>query len=245
MADPDRRRFLLAAGLTAGCAVGGLPLTAAARPPQPPEHVDLALVLAADCSGSVSSEEYRLQQQGYADAFRQSEVIRAIRSGIHGAIGVCYFQWSGYSLQNVIVPWAVLRSDSSIATFATALQHAERQLNSGGTAPAGAMALGRALLDDLPWTPLRKVIDISGDGRTNTGPAPDTDRAETLARGITINGLPIQNQEPQLDEYYREHVIGGPGAFLVPAHDFHAFSEAVRRKLVQEIAGLPDRGRAG
>src|SRR3546814_5444860 len=103
----------------------------------------------------------------------------------------------------MVIPWAMLRSESSIATFATALQHAERQLHSGGTAPAGAMALGRALLDELPWTPMRKVIDISGDGRTNTGPLPEPDRAETLARGITINGLPIQNQEPEIG---RAHV---------------------------------------
>ena len=241
MADPDRRHFLIAAGMTAGWAVGAAPFTASAQQSQTPgrQQVDLALVLAADCSGSVSNEEYALQQQGYADAFRQREVIKAIRSGIHGTIAVCYFQWSGYSLQTPIIPWAALRSDESIATFATALQHAERRLYSGGTAPGGAMAFGRMLLDDMPWTAARKVIDISGDGRTNTGPSPEQDRAAALARGITINGLPIENQEPDLEEYYRQHVIGGPGAFLVPARDFEAFKEAIRRKLVQEIAGIP------
>jgi hypothetical protein len=240
MAYPDRRNFLIAAGMTAGWAASGVPFAADAQSSQSLEkqQVDLALVLAADCSGSVSSEEYTLQQQGYADAFRQREVIKAIRSGIHGRIAACYFQWSGYSLQQLIVPWAVLRSDDSISTFATALQHAERRLYSGGTAPGGAIAFGGRLLDNLPWIALRKVIDISGDGRTNTGPSPDQDRAEVLARGVTINGLPIENQEPDLEEYYRLHVIGGPGAFLVPARDFEAFKEAVRRKLVQEIAGL-------
>lgn len=255
MASPDRRHFLIAAGIAAGWAAGTAPFAADAQrdtqrqaQPQSPgrQQVDLALVLAADCSGSVSNEEYTLQQQGYADAFRQREVIKAIRSGIHGTIAACYFQWSGYSLQTLIIPWAALRSDESIATFATALQHAERRLYSGGTAPGGAMAFGRTLLEDVPWTPLRKVIDISGDGRTNTGPSPEQDRAAVLAQGITINGLPIENQEPDLEEYYRQHVIGGPGAFLVPARDFDAFKEAVRRKLVQEIAGLsPDGGRSG
>lgn len=248
MADPNRRRFLITTGMATGWAAIAAPLPIVAQPSKEPgnRQVDLALVLAADCSGSVSNEEYALQQQGYADAFRQREVIKAIRSGVHGSIAACYFQWSGYSLQTLIVPWAILRSDDSIATFATALQHAERRLYSGGTAPAGAMAYGRSLLDSLPWTALRKVLDISGDGRTNTGPSTDEDRAETLARGVTINGLPIENQEPDLEEYYRRHVIGGPGAFLVPARDFEDFKEAVRRKLVQEIAGLsPDGGQAG
>lgn len=237
MAGPNRRRFLITTGALLGAA--GTALSAAGQPRrnQPGDRVDLALALAADCSGSVSSEEYTLQQEGYADAFRQREVIKAIRSGVSGAIAVCYFQWSGYSLQQLIVPWAILRSDESIATFANALQQAERRLYSGGTAPAGAIAFGHKLLKAVPRPALRQVIDISGDGRTNTGPSPEEDRAEALASGITINGLPIENQEPNLEEYYRDHIIGGPGAFLVPARDFNAFREAVRRKLVQEIAG--------
>src|SRR5690606_9553208 len=232
MTGPDRRRFLITSGALLGA---GAALPAIARPGY---HVDLALVLAADCSGSVSSDDYTLQQEGYADAFRRPEVVKAIRSGINGAIAACYFQWSGYDLHNLIVPWSILRGDDSIATFATVLQHAERRLNSGGTAPGGAIAFGRRLLNATPAPALRQVIDISGDGRTNTGPPPDPDREAALASGITINGLPIENQEPQLEEYYREHIIGGPGAFLVPARDFTAFREAIRRKLVQEIAGL-------
>ncbi len=242
MAAPHRRHFLIAAGFTAGwTAIGAPSFTADAAPMRDldRQQVDLALVLAADCSGSVSGDEYTLQQQGYADAFRQREIVKAIRSGINGAIAACYFQWSGYGLQTLIIPWTILRSDDTIATFARALQDAERRLNSGGTAPGGAMAFGRILLDDLPWQARRRVIDISGDGRTNTGPPPDHDRAEAIARDITINGLPIENQEPDLEEYYRQHVIGGLGAFLVPARDFDAFREAIRRKLVQEIAGLP------
>lgn len=242
MAEPNRRRFLIATGVAAGWAAAGFSPSAADGQPRrnPPQdqRLDLALVLAADCSGSVNSEEYALQQQGYADAFRQREVIKAIRSGIHGQIAACYFQWSGYSLQQLLIPWTVLRGDDSIASFATALQQAERRLYSGGTAPAGAMAYGRRLLETPPLPALRSVIDISGDGRTNNGPSPEQDRTETLARGITINGLPIENEEPSLEDYYRRHVIGGPGAFLVPARDFNAFKEAVRRKLVLEIAGL-------
>lgn len=239
MTDPNRRRFLIATGATAGLAAAGVPLAAHGQSHDGQrQRVDLALVLAADCSGSVSSDEYTLQQQGYADAFRQREVIKAIRSGINGAIAACYFQWSGYSLQNLIIPWTILRSDDSVAIFATGLEQAERRLYSGGTAPAGAIAFGRMLIEEPPVPALRNVIDVSGDGRTNNGPSTDQDRAEAIARGITINGLPIENQEPDLEEYYRRHVIGGPGAFLVPARDFDAFKEAVRRKLVLEIAGL-------
>lgn len=236
MAGPHRRRFLITTGAMLSTAAGSLSAFSQTRDRQDRESVDLALALAADCSGSVSNEEYTLQQEGYADAFRQREVLKAIRSGVHGAIAVCYFQWSGYGIQNLGVPWAVLRNKDDIASFATALQQAERRLYSGGTAPGGAIVFGRQLLESVPVTAMRHVIDISGDGRTNTGPSPEADRAEALARGITINGLPIEHQEPNLEEYYREHIIGGPGAFLVPARDFDAFREAIRRKLVQEIA---------
>ena len=205
--------------------------------------VDLALVLAADCSGSVQTDHYVLQQRGYADAFRDPAVIQAIRSGINGRIAACYFQWSGFALQTLLLPWTVLHDKDSIAAFATALEHAERSLYGGGTAPAGAMRFGRELLADpvassRPLQTLRRVIDISGDGRSNVGPPPEEERALTVRAGITINGLPILHMEPDIDAYYAEEIIGGTGAFLVPARDFNAFREAVRRKLIQEIAGL-------
>lgn len=200
--------------------------------------VDMALVLAADCSGSIQHEHYVLQQRGYADAFRDSKVISAIRSGMHGAIAATYFQWSGYSLQTALVPWTILRSDAQIAAFALSLERAERVIFSGGTSPAGAIEFGRGLLEQMPLDALRRVIDVSGDGRSNNGPGPEPSRDLAAARNITINGLPILHMEPDIDEYYRNHVIGGPGAFLVPARDFKAFAAAIRRKLILEIAGI-------
>lgn len=200
--------------------------------------VDLALVLAADCSGSVTTQGYRLQQQGYADAFRDPRVIRAILSGLHGGIAVTYFQWSGPALQNQIVTWTILRSPADIAAFADKLAGAPRTIFGGGTSVSGAIDFGRHLIGQLPVEAMRLVIDVSGDGRTNNGrPAPPA-RDEAVAAGITINGLPILNQEPDIDRYYQDEVIGGPGAFMIPARDFDAFGEAVRQKLILEIAAL-------
>lgn len=234
---PSRRRLLGAAG--AAALLGSLrPARAEGGVP-----VDLALVLAADCSGSVQTDHYVLQQRGYADAFRDPAVMQAIRSGINGRIAVCYFQWSGSALQTLLLPWTVLRDKADITAFATALERAERTLYGGGTAPAGAMHFGRELLASpeaggRPLQALRRVIDISGDGRSNVGPTPEEERAATIKAGITINGLPILHMEPDIDEYYAQEIIGGNGAFLVPARDFNAFREAVRRKLIQEIAGM-------
>jgi hypothetical protein len=232
-AEIDRRSFLIAA--TELAAVGKV--FAVAQACAQDVGADLALALAADCSGSVTPENYALQQRGYAEAFRDHEIIEAIRSGPGGSIMVCYFQWSGYDAQQMSIPWTLLNSRESIAHFASRLDEADRTIYSGGTAPAGAIAFGHKLLMNLPTKVARKVIDISGDGRTNNGPPPEKDRDEALADGITINGLPILHLEPDIEDYYKNHLIGGPGAFIVPAVDFNAFGEAIRRKFMQEIAG--------
>ncbi|MEK9969054.1 MAG: DUF1194 domain-containing protein, partial [Ferrovibrio sp.] len=227
----NRRSLLIGAGLS---------LIAVSRfswgQPQQ-RQVDLALALAADCSGSVHAEHYMLQQRGYAEAFRSREVKQAIRSGIHGAIAVAYYQWSGYTLQNLLLPWTVLGSDDEIMRFAARMEQAERTIFGGGTSPSGAIEFGHALLSNLPVQTARRVIDISGDGRNNTGPPPAAARKAALDAGIVINGLPILHMEPDIDEYYEKFIIGGPGAFLVPARDYSSFAAAVRRKLVLEIAG--------
>lgn len=233
-AEIDRRSFLLTA---AGLAAAGADLRHSDATAQSDGSVDLALALAADCSGSVTPENYALQQRGYAEAFRHPEIIDAIRSGPRGGIAVCYFQWSGYDAQQMSIPWTVLKSREGIAHFASRLDEAERIIYSGGTAPAGAISFGHQLLQKLPTEAARKVIDISGDGRTNNGPPPEKDREEAIADNITINGLPILHLEPDIEDYYKHHLIGGPGAFIVPASDFSAFGEAIRRKFMQEIAG--------
>ncbi len=232
-----RRRLL--ATLLGGLGLAGLPAPLRAQP----SRVDLALVLAADCSGSVQSEHYILQQRGYAEAFRHREIERAIRSGLHGAIAVTYFQWSGYLRQAQLIPWSILRGPGDVLRFASLLEQVERVIFSGGTSPAGAIEFGMKLLEQAPAEPVRRVIDVSGDGRSNTGPAPDAARDAAAARGITVNGLPILHLEPDIDDYYERHVIGGPGAFMISARDYAAFEAAVRRKLILEIAGIG--GRAG
>lgn len=228
-----KRRGILAGGVgLAGLALGGPGLHAQRR------AVDMALVLAADCSGSVHAEHYTLQQRGYGDAFRDPRVIKAIRAGIHGAIAVTYFQWSGYELQAQLIPWTILQAEAGVLAFAAALKRAERAIFSGGTSPAGAIEFGQLLLARNTVDAARRVIDVSGDGRSNTGPPPDAARDRATANGIVINGLPILHMEPDIDGYYRDHVIGGPGAFVMPARDFDDFATAVRRKLVLEIAGI-------
>lgn len=228
---PDRRNFLLTAA--------GLAFTGQARAQQGPgpREVDLALVLAADCSGSMKPEHYVLQQRGYGAAFRDPAIIKAIRSGLSGAIAVCYFQWSGFPIQNLILPWTVLDSTVSIARYAALLEETERSIYGGGTSPAGAIRFGQRQIERLEIAATRKVIDVSGDGRANNGPPPDDMRDIAVAAGITVNGLPIMHLEIDIDEYYARHVIGGPGAFMVPARDFASFQEAIRKKLVLEIAG--------
>ncbi|MBL8837450.1 MAG: DUF1194 domain-containing protein [Alphaproteobacteria bacterium] len=221
-----RRRLLLAA---AALAAGG---SARAQP----ATVDLALVLAADCSGSVREQQYLLQQQGTADAFRYPAIVEAILGGANAAIAVAHFHWSGPTRQHLAVPWTALRSPADIASFADRIEAAPRRIWGGGTAPGGAIEHGRALLEAMPFRSSRWIIDVSGDGRTNAGPPSAGARDAAVARGITINGLPILHVEPDIDDYYEHNVIGGPGAFLVPARDFVDFADAMRRKLIRELA---------
>lgn len=224
-----RRRLLLSA---AAIATAGAPARAQ------PATVDLALVLAADCSGSVREPQYLLQQQGTADAFRYPAIVEAILGGAHAGIAVAHFQWSGPSRQHLAIPWTALRSPADIAAFADQVESAPRRIWGGGTAPGGAIDHGRHLLEAMPFRAPRWVIDVSGDGRTNAGPPSATARDVAVARGITINGLPILHVEPDIDEYYEQNVIGGPGAFLIPARDFVDFADAMRRKLIRELAAV-------
>lgn len=221
--------------LAGGSALAGL---AAARTPRAQANaVDLALVLAADCSGSVQAIHYELQQQGTADALRYPAIVEGLLGGPNGAVAVAHFHWSGYWRQEVVVPWAILRTPADVEAFAREVERAPRRIFGGGTAPGGAIDFGRRMLDALPARATRRVIDVSGDGRTNNGRPSSLARDETVAHGITINGLPILHLEPDIDEYYERNVIGGPGAFIVPARDFVSFADAMRRKLFREVAG--------
>ncbi len=221
---------------------GAAALGMAVLPAQADAAVNLQLVLAVDTSGSVTPRRFDLQRDGYVDAFRQREVQRAIVAGPAGAVAVAMFHWTGPFLQRTAVSWARLGSAASCAAFANLIETAPRQLHAGGTSISGAIDHARLVLRECPFPgvsegKLRRVIDVSGDGENNRGRPPAAARDDAIAQDITINGLPILAIEPELDTYYREQVIGGSAAFVIPTATFETFGNAVRRKLIQEIAG--------
>lgn len=198
----------------------------------------LQLVLAVDASGSVDMPRFNLQKDGYAAAFRHPTVRTAILNGVAGSISVTMMQWTGPAMQTVVVDWALLDSEAAIDGFARGIDRAERMLFGGGTSLSGAIDFSAGLFPLCPWAADRRVIDVSGDGSNNRGRHPAQSRDEAVRAGIVINGLPILALEPWLEDHYRDHVIGGPGCFLIAAADFKDFAQAIRAKLVAEIAGL-------
>ncbi len=201
-------------------------------------QVDVLLVLAVDASGSVNDVRFELQKQGYVAAFRHPNVLRAIRSGMQGAIAVTMTQWTGPSLQAQVVPWTLLKDQASVLAFASAIEKAPRELFSGGTSISGAIDHAMLLLPSAPFKGTKRVIDISGDGSNNRGRPVTQARDDAVRAGVIVNGLPILSLEPWLDKYYFENVIGGPGSFMIPAESYEKFADAVLRKLVLEIASL-------
>lgn len=216
----------------------------AARPAVAESEVDLALVLAVDVSLSMDPEEQQLQRQGFVEAFRSPLVHEAIARGTLGRIAVVYMEWSGIGQQAVVMPWAVLGDPEAAAEFAARLDRAPiARIMS--TSVSGAIDFSVRLLEQSGVEPLRKVIDVSGDGPNNQGRLVTVARDEAVAKGITINGLPIMLKRPtgfgdmeHLDLYFRDCVIGGPGAFMVPVREREQFAQAIRTKIIREIAEL-------
>jgi hypothetical protein len=203
---------------------------------QPQMPVDLNLVLAVDASGSVDDSRFELQKQGYAKAFLNPRVLQAIRNGNEQAIAVSMVQWTGPTLHVIAVPWMVVRDQRSAELLAAAIERAPRQIFGGGTSLSGAVDFSVLMLKASPYMPTRQVIDISGDGSNNIGRPPQQARDEAVKMGIRINGLPILTVEPDLDLYYKQNVIGGPGAFVIAAKSYDEFAAAILRKLVAEIS---------
>ncbi len=228
---PHAPRRQLLRGAAAFLLSAAVPVAARAAP-----QVDLALVLAVDASGSVSQQRFELQKQGYAAAFRDPRVLNTIRAGGTQSIAVTMFQWTGPRLQVQVVPWMVIKDEASANAFAAAIEEVPRKLFGGGTSISGAIDYARVLLAQMPAEPARRVIDVSGDGSNNSGRSVTLARDEAVRAGIGINGLPILTVEPDLDGYYRDYVIGGPGAFMVPATSYETFAEAIIKKLMTEIA---------
>ena len=205
-------------------------------PPAPKDDVALALVLAVDASGSVDNRRFELQKRGYAAAFRSRQVLNAIRSLGTPSIAVAMMQWTGPRLHVVVVDWALVKDEASVGALADAIDGAPRQLFGGGTSISGAIDFSRLLLAQCPCHPARRVIDISGDGSNNAGRPATQARDEAVHDGVGINGLPILSLEPLLDRYYYDNVIGGPGAFVIPAENYDTFADAILKKLITEIA---------
>ena len=221
--------------------------TCASGPSQAQIQVDVALVLAVDASQSTDPDEGELQRQGYVDAFRSSLLHSAIHNGALGQIAVIYFEWSGPTAQWIIVPWTIIGKPEQAMAFAQRLDDRPSYRSSlGGTSISGAIDFSLHLLSASPFTAMRQVIDISGDGNNNHGRSVMQARDEAVSQGITINGLPILlklSDEPRgimsLDEHYRGCVIGGQGAFMVPVRERQQMAQAIRTKLVREVANVP------
>jgi hypothetical protein len=199
--------------------------------------VDIELVVAVDASRSVNDDEYALQVGGYAKAFVHPAVLRAITGGRHRAIAVTYVQWAGPLLQQQLIGWTLINDRESAEEFAERILASPRAFRGGGTSLSGIIDYGRPLFDRNGFEGERRVIDISGDGINNSGRLPHMARDDAVLQGVTINGLPILNEVPWLDDYFRDNVIGGPGAFLIAAQDYDSFAIAIRNKLIREIAG--------
>ena len=213
-------------------------VTAAPSRSQTLPTTDLLLALMVDASGSVNQSRFELQRRGYADAFRDPQVLNAIRSGSTSSIAVTMVQWTGPTMQVQVVPWTLIKDKASAYAVAEAIEKAPRELFGGGTSISGAIDHAMLLLPTAPFRGLKRVIDISGDGSNNRGRDVRDARDEAVRQGVIINGLPIVSLEPYLDKYYFNNVIGGPGSFIVPADSYENFARAISRKLILEIASL-------
>ena len=214
------------------------------------EEVDLLLVLAADVSRSVDAPKFQLQRDGYAAALSDPRVLEAIRSGVHKSIAVCFLEWSGSRSQRVVVDWTIVKDAETGRQFGDRLVESPRSF-AERTSISGAIDFSLAQFARSPFTSTRRTIDVSGDGTNNSGREVRAARDEAVAQDVTINGLVILSDRPMswnpehthpaggLANYYRENVMGGPGAFVMAAEDFKAFGHALINKLVAEIAAAP------
>jgi hypothetical protein len=226
--------------------VGSFAALAAAQSARADTPVDLQLVLAVDVSRSIDEVEAELQRRGYSEALANRAVIDAILSGEHRRIALCYAEWAGTHYQVVVIDWTLIDSAAAARRFAEKLVEAPRTSQSW-TAVGAALAFAAQRFDNSGYRSKRRVIDISGDGRTNDGPPAEMVRDRLVPQGIAINGLPVMMNRSNfgrpadagLGKYYEENVIGGPGAFIIAAANFDDFGRAVRSKLIREISGLP------
>jgi hypothetical protein len=240
--------------LVAGAVVGGDVAGVAAPSPksrfadtkQNVPSVNVELVIAVDVSYSMDMDELAVQREGYAKAIASQDFLQALRAAPGGKVAVTYFEWSMSGDEKIIIPWRVIDGPESADAAAAEIMKAPVRRGSS-TSISGAINFAVQLFEENPYRGLRRVIDISGDGPNNDGAPVTGARDAALAKGIIINGLPIMVKEPSLstidienlDLYYEDCVIGGPGSFIMTIKDREKFQEAIRTKLVLEVARLP------
>jgi hypothetical protein len=205
------------------------------------EPVDLALIIALDCSASVTFDEFGLIAGGCAAGLRDPEVLSGLTGGPLGASACALLLWSGREQHEISVDWTRIATPQALERFAADVEDTPRFGLAGLTAIGSALLVCEQMLSSLPAEARRKVVDVAGDGRANDGPAPGPIRDRLADAGVTINGLCVLHDEPDLVESYTREVIGGPGAFALQCQDFEGFAEAMRQKLQKEIAVLPAR----
>jgi Protein of unknown function (DUF1194) len=241
MKNLTRRALALAFAVTTGASVLGATAARAA------EEVDLLLVLSSDVSRSIDAPKFKLQRDGYAAAIINPRVIQAIRSGALGKIAVSFVEWSGVGAQKVVIDWTIIQDEASAKDFSAQVIEAPRAF-ADRTSISGGIDFAMAQLARAPFRANRRTIDVSGDGTNNAGRDVTDARDEALKQGVTINGLVILSERPMswnadhtnppggLDNYYRNNVMGGPGAFVLVAENFESFGQAILNKLIAEIA---------
>jgi hypothetical protein len=219
----------------------------AVTPARADDDVDLLLVLAADVSRSIDATKFQLQRDGYAAAISDPRVMETIKSGRLGRIGLTFVEWSGIGAQHVVIDWTAIGDGTSAKEFGDRLLEAPRSF-ADRTSISGAIEFAMDQFSHAPFKASRCVIDVSGDGTNNAGRDVTSARDEAVAKGVTINGLVILSENPMswnpdhtnppggLDNYYRNNVIGGPGAFVMVAKDFNSFGQAMIGKLIAEVA---------
>jgi hypothetical protein len=215
------------------------------------EAVDLLLVLAADVSRSIDTSKFQLQRDGYAAAITDRRVLNVIRSGPNHQIAVCFVEWSGVGAQKLVIDWTIVRDDASAREFSAQIAEAPRSF-SDRTSISGGIEFAMVQFARAPYDAKRRTIDVSGDGTNNSGREVSAARDDALADGVTINGLVILSDRPLawnadhtnppggLEKYYRDNVVGGPGAFVMAAENFESFGQAIINKMIAEIAVVPD-----
>jgi len=246
-------RWFVSIGAALAAGVLAATVVAAPGPKLQSEHaaekdaastVDVELIIAVDVSYSMDLDELAIQREGYAQAIVSKEFLQALKSLPNGKISVTYFEWAASSDQKIIIPWRLIDGPETADAVSNEIMKTPVR-RASRTSISGAIYFAMPLFDEDPYHGMRRVIDISGDGPNNTGAPVTGARDEALSKGIVINGLPIMVKEPSystmdidnLDYYYEDCVIGGPGSFVVPIKDREKFKEAIRTKLLLEVAG--------